>query len=132
MKTRIYKILLILTCMFYTHFTYAQAVIDDVVTGMRSGNMNAISKNFDNLVSVTIDNGHFTYSRTQTELILKDFFRKNPPQGLSVINNGVSEHNARFVICDLSTPGNKYYVYIQARQKENGAYSVQEIRLTHQ
>jgi hypothetical protein len=105
----------------------AQAALEDVTNGVRTGNVLAISPYFDNIVPITLNNTQSTYSRTQAEMVLKDFFTRNVPRDFVVANSGTS-NNAKFVIGELMTTTGKFSVYILLKEKEHVFY-LQEIRL---
>ena len=105
----------------------AQSAQEDVTNGVRTGNVALIAPYFDNVVPITMNNTLSTYSRTQAEMILKDFFTRNMPKELMVANSGTS-NNAKFVIGELMTTTGKYSVYILLKEKEHVFY-LQELRL---
>lgn len=104
----------------------AQA-LEDVVNNIRSANVPGISKYFDNLVAITINNNQSVYSKTQAELVLKDFFGKNPVKDFIVAQSGTSGTSSRYAIGNLVTTGGSYNLYVVLKQKEN-AFVLQEIR----
>ena len=52
----------------------AQGGIEDVISAMKSGNASGVTKYFDSYVDITIDDKGSNYSRSQGELIFKDFY----------------------------------------------------------
>jgi hypothetical protein len=106
----------------------AQSALQDVSDGVRTGNVDAISAYFDNMVPLTINNNQGAYSKQQAEMVLKDFFSRNTPKEFMVANSG-SSNGAKFVIGDMTTTaGLKYSVYILLKEKEH-VYYLQELRL---
>ena len=102
--------------------------LEDVVNGMRSGNVAAMSRYFDNFVTITIGFNQSAYSKTQAEMVLKDFFNKNNVKELNVMQNGTSpNNNGKYFIGTLNTSGGSYQVYVLLKAKE-GNYVLQEIR----
>lgn len=107
---------------------HAQSAIQDVSDGIRTGNVDAISPYFDNMVPLTLNNSQGAYSKQQAEMVLKDFFSRNMPKEFVVANSGTS-NNAKFVIGEMTTTaGLKYSVYILLKEKEH-KYYLQELRL---
>jgi phosphoglycerol transferase MdoB-like AlkP superfamily enzyme len=124
-------ILLVSFCFVLTT-TKAQgnrAPIDEVVNAMKSNRGQGIGRYFDNFVPITINNTQSNYSHNQAELVLKDFFDKNPPKDFTVVNNGAPDNTSRFAIATFNSPNGRYNVYILMRQKDN-SYVVKEIRIT--
>jgi hypothetical protein len=105
----------------------AQSALEDVSNGVRSGNVSLIAPYFDNVVPITLANTLSTYSRSQAEMVLKDFFTRNVPKEFMVVNSG-NANNARFVIGELMTTTGKYSVYILLKEKDHVFY-LQELRL---
>jgi len=114
-----------LVCLFV--ISYAQGVIDNIGNSLGSGNVNGISRYFDNAVSMTISGSQSTYSRSQAEMVLREFFGKNSAKGFSMEHsNGGNGNN--YAIGTLITVNGKYRAYFSMRQKD-GAYVIQEIRI---
>lgn len=106
----------------------AQSALQDVSDGIRTGNVDAITPYFDNMVPLTLNSNQGAYSKQQAEMVLKDFFSRNMPKEFLVANSGTS-NNAKFVIGEMTTTaGIKYTVYILLKEKEH-KYYLQELRL---
>lgn len=126
-KSLIITISIILVCLH----GYAQGnrlPMEDVVNAIRIGRIEDMSRYFDNVVPVTLNNSQSIYSRNQAEAILKDFLDKNPPKDFTVMDNGSPNNSSKFMIGSLlSTSGTRYSVYILMKLKDNN-YLIQEIR----
>jgi len=105
--------------------------MNDLANAIRYGRVADISRFMDNVVPITINNTQSIYSHTQAEMVLKDFFSKNPPSDFIVSNSGSGGGNSMFTIGDLITASGKYSVYIQLKSKD-GSYMLQEIRFNKQ
>lgn len=123
------KIFLTFTLVAFFIAGHAQSQLEDVVNGIRSNRVSDIVKYFDNIVPITINNVQNTYSRTQAEMVLKDFFSKNAPKDLVIMNSGSPNATSKFAIGDLTTSNGKYSFYVLLKQKDNGEYLLQEIRI---
>ncbi len=87
------------------------------------------SKYFDSFVPITINNSQSVYSHNQAEVVLRDFFEKNPTRDFDVMDNGSPNNTSKFMIGSLTdTHGIKYSVYILMKLKDSN-YLLQEIRL---
>lgn len=100
--------------------------IDEVVNAMRSGNATAMAVYFDNTVEITLPEKGNSYSKSQAEMVLKDFFNNNPVKGFTVIHKG---QNAGYQYCigTLLTKNGSFRTTIQMKQKKD-AQVLQEIR----
>jgi hypothetical protein len=129
MKNAFKFILITLSCIFVLPQARAQSQLEDVVNSIRSNKISDIYKYYDNIVPITMNNVQSTYSRSQADMVLKDFFQKNPVSDLNVLNNGSPNSSSKFVIGDLITATGKYSIYILFKLKDNSTYLLQEIRI---
>ena len=105
------------------------AAADGIGRAIRSGNAGDIVRLSGNTLDITINNSQATYSRTQGELVLRDFFSRNAVKDYVIEHTGTSAaSNSMFTIGTLSTASGKYRVYVLLRQREGG-YSLTELRL---
>jgi len=124
--------ILLVSCTFFLFTAQAQTArppMEDVVNAIKNNRIEDMSKYFDNIVPVTINNTQTIYSRNQAEVVLKDFFDKNIPKDFLIMDNGSPTNSSKFIIGSLITPsGTKYNVYILMKLKDSN-YLLQEIRL---
>ncbi len=95
---------------------------EGITAAFRNGDAHALASFLNNSITLTIINKSDVYSRTQAELILKDFFSKNQPQNFMILNQGSREvskyavgnlvsENARFKVSFvLITVDDKTYI----------------------
>ena len=89
--------------------------------------LESISRHFDKAVSLSITGSQDTYSRSQAEMVLRDFFNKNAPKAMNIEHNG-ENNSGSYAIGTLVTSNGNYRAYFALRQKESG-YFIQEIRI---
>ena len=65
-------------------FTWTNNV-NDVVSALKVGDATRVSKYFDNLVEISLNDRSHSYSRSQAELIVRDFFTSNDVTNFQVI-----------------------------------------------
>ena len=92
------------------------ASIDEVVTGLRSGNTTLIAKFFDNTVEITIPDKSNSYSKVQAEMVLKDFFSTNVVKGFEIVHKGENA-GSQYCIGNLSTKNGIYRTTVYMKQK---------------
>lgn len=95
---------------------------------MKNGNSSELAKYFDGNVELTILNTEAVYSKSQAEMVLKNFFNGNKPNAFKVVHNGDSGSGAKYQIGELSTSTGTYRTYVYAKNK-NGMMLIQEIRI---
>ena len=105
--------LLILPSLSFTPFD----VLDDVASAIRSGDSRAVARFFDSNVEIAILDRESSYSKTQAEMILRDFFAKNQVQSFVLKHRGSSEEGSSFGIGALKTSSQTFRVYYFVKQK---------------
>jgi hypothetical protein len=123
------KIHLIFCFILLAATVQAQSQLDDIVNAVRSSRVSDIKKYFDNTVPITINSTQSIYSRSQAEIVLKDFFRDNNPKDLVIENSGSPDNTSQFAIGSFNTANGKYNIYILLKMKGRSSYLVQEIRV---
>ena len=93
--------------------------MNSVKQAMKAGSAKDLSRNFGSMVEITLDGGDATsYSSTQAEFVMKNFFAKNAPVDFSVNHNGASDKGQLYAIGTYSSKGGSYTVLI--RMKSSG------------
>jgi hypothetical protein len=90
--------------------------IEEVVSAMRSGNANQLSKYFDDRIDIQLPTKSDNYSKTQAEMILKDFFSSNEVKDFQVKHKG-ENNGAQFCIGLLQTRNGNYRTKLYMKQK---------------
>lgn len=127
MKSFLKKIVLTFVLISSGVLLFAQSVSEQIGVALGSGNVSGITRYFDNAVSISVSGSQSTYSRSQAEMVLRDFFGKNQARGFTAEHSGGSKGSS-YAIGTLTTANGKYRAYFTVRQKENG-YIIQEIRI---
>ena len=102
-------------------------LLSTLPTSLKNGNANAIAKNFDKRVDITIDDNADNYSSTQAEVILKGFLHKFSSRDFTLVHKGNSNDAAQYAIGNLKTNAGSYRTYIFIKKTNNTNY-IQEIR----
>ncbi len=100
--------------------------IEEVVASLKSGNASQIARYFDNTVEITLPEKTNSYSKSQAEVILKDFFNNNAIKDFQVLHKG-DNAGSQYVIGKLITRNNAYRTTIFMKQKGDKQV-LQEIR----
>ncbi len=126
------KFLLIICCVFTLNTADAQVVkspLEEVVYALRNNKVQEITHYFDNFVPISINNNASNYSHNQAELVLKDFFEKNPIRDFNVMDTGTPSATSKSMIATFSSTNGKYTLYLLMKQKENN-YVIKEIKIS--
>jgi hypothetical protein len=100
--------------------------IDEVVSAMKSGNAAQVARFFDTSVEITMPDKSNSFSKTQAEIILKDFFANNPVKGFEVIHKGENA-GSQYCIGTLITKNGSFRTTVFMKQKGD-AQLLQELR----
>ncbi|MEO5985186.1 MAG: DUF4783 domain-containing protein [Ferruginibacter sp.] len=100
--------------------------IDEIVSALKSGNVSELTKYLDNTVEITLPEKSNSYSKSQAEVILRDFFYSNPIKGFNVIHKGENA-GSQYCIGTLMTKNTQYRTTIFMKQK-GSRQTLQEIR----
>jgi hypothetical protein len=84
---------------------------DGIVQSLKNGNAAELTKFFNVNVDLTIFDKQDIYSKTQAEILLKDFFSKNVPSNFTIIHQGGKE-DTQYYIGKLTTSTGTYRVTI--------------------
>jgi hypothetical protein len=100
---------------------------DPIVKAIQGSDAGSLSSSFNATVELLLPDNESTYSASQGEMIMKDFFKKYPPDSFTVIQKGIIDPASRFAICDYITGNRQYQVCINLR-KENDRFLIQKIK----
>jgi len=85
---------------------------------LKSGDASALAKQLNQQVDVTINGTQASYSKAQAEIVLRDFFRDNPPSDFAIMHTGSSKGGLQFAIGKYTS--NKIHYSVLMRVKETG------------
>lgn len=119
--------LLLLPVLLITISSLAQGGIDEVISAMKSGNASGITKYFDNYIDIVMPDKGSNYSKSQGEIILKDFFSNNGVKNFEVRHKGNND-NGDYCIGTLHTKNGNYRATVYMRVKNNKQV-IQDIRI---
>ena len=100
--------------------------LDEVVNALKTGNTAQIIKYFDNTIEITMPDKSSSYSKSQAELVIKDFFNTNPVKNFEVLHKGENA-GSQYCIGTLNTKTGLFRTTIFMKQKGDRQL-LQEIR----
>lgn len=133
MKSYFIKILIAAILTGGLAFRYSHSgrsyTIEDVVDAMNAGNASELSNYFDKIVEITLHDKTHSYSRSQAEVILKDFFSFHDVRAFRIVHKG-SENGGEFCIGNLETGHGQFsttiFMKTRAQQQVLGEISFRE------
>jgi Domain of unknown function (DUF4783) len=107
-------------------------ISDDVAAAVKTGNAASVAKFFSTSVEMKILDKEDVYSKAQAELVLKDFFAKNPIKSFAIVHRGTSKTGDQFAIGTYeAASGKKLRTYIVFKKEATGL-TIQQLRFEAQ
>jgi hypothetical protein len=117
-----YKHLIFLLLTITTFSIKAQnldAVEKSLTAAFKKGDARELAKHFSNTLSIELPSKSGSYSKDQAQMILRDFFKANKPEGFAINHKGENRDGSQFIIGILQQGTDQYRVYvIMKKQKE--------------
>ena len=98
----------------------------EIKAAIRSGSARDLTRFLNNTVEIGIDGDKSTYSKTQAEFVLKDFFAKNAPTGFDFNHQGGSDKGQRYATGTYTSRNATYRVFVVVKQVK-GVYLIDTI-----
>jgi hypothetical protein len=102
-------------------------ILENIVLAIKSGNSKSLAGYFNSTVEITLPGKEGTFSKVQAEMIMKDFFLKNPPASYIVDQKGSSSGGAQFIIGTYKSSNKVYKTYILLKPTE-GQTLIQQLQ----
>ncbi|MCC2545630.1 DUF4783 domain-containing protein [Hymenobacter sp. BT175] len=116
MKTNVFRVLAIVWLTLLSVVTYAQAdAVGGIKGAIRSGSSRELSQYFGANVDLSFDGDSQSYSATQAEFVMKDFFAKNPPSECQFNHQGASDGGIQYVAGKYKGKGGSYEVFVKMK-----------------
>ncbi len=90
-----------------------------VVQAIEAADAKKVAAMFNETVELSFPGKDNTCSVAQGEMIMKDFFRNNPPEKFTIIRTGTTDAHSRFAIAEYQTAGKTLQAYIHLRRVSN-------------
>lgn len=106
--------------------------LEELSKAMQNGDAKQVAEYFAKMVEMDINGNEGTYSKSQAEQVLKDFFSNNKPLKFEFQHDGTSGgNNAYYAIGILKTETSKFRVSIY--MKKNGdTFIIQELSIQNE
>ena len=106
-------------------------VLNEVQVAIKMGSSKELVKHLNSRIDLIIDGDQSTYSNTQAEFVLKDFFKKYPPSDFQYIHKGASKDGLQYAIGKYSHSGGTFRVVLRSK-KFNDAYKIYNLDFTRE
>lgn len=126
-----YYVVTCLTALLVFAGTAQAQSFDKIAGAMKNGDASTVASFFESNVEITIkDNGN-SYSKSQAEILLKNFFASNKPSSFTVAHEGTSPEGSKYFIATFSASTGNFRTYVYAKSS-GGSLIIQEIRIEQQ
>lgn len=105
----------------------AQNATADISDALKTGNAAKLATYFHASIDLTVVQKQGTYSKSQAEQIVQNFFTENKPSGFTSNHSGTSGEGSKYIIGALATSTGEYRVYIYFKNI-NGVELIQTLR----
>jgi len=123
-----FLLLVFLIAMSFSNSFAQSEFVDDVTLAFKSADQRLLSKYFANKIEITLLDQSNVFSKSQAELVMKDFFSKFDPIDFQILyKNNPSSDAARFAIGQLETKAGRFRIYFILKTSDNNVY-LQEMR----
>ena len=102
-------------------------IFNNISFSLKNSDAKGISDYFDSSIELTILDKEGIYSKTQAELMVKNFFEKVGPKAFEIKHKGTSGTNDLYAIGMLQGSSGNYRTFISMKRK-NGKSFIQELR----
>ena len=99
-------------------------IISQVKSALNAGSSKELIKYLDKTSDIDIEGEKASYSKTQAEVILKDFFQSYPPTNFQIIHQGASRAGSPYVIGQYSFKSGSFRVWIRLKEVTDDSYQV--------
>lgn len=94
--------------------------LNNVKAALRDGSAKDIAALFGPTVDLGVDGNKQSYSQTQAEFVVRDFFAKNPPVSFEFVHQGASDAGTPYAIGRYATKATSYRVFIKLKAQKEG------------
>ena len=121
MKRFLVLVLLFSTVLLSSFANVDTMEMDDVVTALKAGDASQLSKYFDSRVDIGMPDKSDNYSRTQAEMIIKDFFVSNGVRNFDLKYKS-EKSGSNYCVGTLETKAGNFRTTLFMKQKGNREY----------
>ena len=97
-------------CLTLTGVTTSREIPEEIIESLNKGNSRILARHFNNTIELVVLDNEDIYSKSQAEIILRDFFSANRPVKFELLHQGGPE-SSRFAIGNLETKNGNFRIY---------------------
>lgn len=128
MRSRFFLVTLLFLSFATTGFSQSD-VISQVKETIKAGSAKELSRYLNSTVDVTMEGNPQSYSKTQAEFVLRDFFKQHPPNEVNIIHQGSSKGGQTFAIFQYKSGNDTFRLFMKIKGSGNAQF-LDDIRFT--
>lgn len=82
---------------------------------IKAGDAKALVRHFNTSIEIKLDGNVSSFSKTQGEFVMRDFFKNSPPANFTIMHTGASKGGLQYAIGRYESGGNSYIVVIRVK-----------------
>jgi hypothetical protein len=107
---------LVLTLFLWLSNPDQERNIEPIISAIESGSSGDLARFFESSISMNVNGQQGEYSKNQAEIVLKDFFKKHPSRGFSLVFQNENPGSLSTYIGEYSSNPGKFQVFIKVSQ----------------
>jgi len=115
---------------FILSFAFSAQAQDDLLAkvkvSFKTGNAKQLTEHLNDQVEVSFDGEKANYNKTQSEIVLADFFKKCAPKDFTIKHQGASKEGLKYAIGTYTCTIGNFRVYLLMKQNK-GVYVIDTI-----
>jgi hypothetical protein len=121
------KYIFITSLLFVSFSVFSEDIPPQVINAFSSGNASALAQSFNSTIELTLFDKEEIYSKTQAEMILRDFFSKHKPTQFKIIHQGGKE-NSKYAIGNLICGTESFRITFLLKSEDGNIY-IHQLRI---
>lgn len=114
-------------CVALTGASLSREIPEGIAESFNKGNSRELARHFNNNIELVVLDNEDVYSKSQAELILRDFFSANTPVKFELLHQGGKE-SSRYAIGNLETKNGNFRIYFLLKLR-NGTPLIHLLRI---
>jgi hypothetical protein len=90
-------------------------IISSIKETLKVGSVKELSKYLNQTIDITVEGKVESYSKSQAEFFLRDFFKQHPPAEVQIIHQGSSKGGQQFAIFQYKTNSDTFRLFMKIK-----------------
>ena len=109
-----------------------ESVISKTKERIAAGDSKGLSQYFASQVDISLNGDKSAYSKSQGEMVIRNFFRKNQPKSFAYIHQGSSRGAMKYVVGRLKTTANISFRMQILFKESSGGYVIESLQINEE